>query len=415
MTVNAVVVGAGQRGFHVYGAWALRQPDRLRFVAVVEPDPERRRRFGEAHRVPEENRLESTDALWARERLAEACIIAGPDRMHEDAAVTALEAGYHTLVEKPMATSLDGARRIRDAALRNPGRLHVAHVLRYTPFFRTLHEVIASGHLGELITVEHRENVWAFHMAHSFVRGNWGKADDSAPMIVTKCCHDFDILTWNIPSPIHRLASAGSLTHFHPDRAPVGATPRCTDGCPATDCPFDARRIYLDERSTGWPVHVITHDLSPEGRLAALRDGPYGRCAYLAGSDVVDHQVVTMETESGVTVTLTMHGHSDAEERTMRYDGSRATLRGRFGRTQEITVADHATGRVETIPIPTPSGGHGGGDEGIIDGFLAGVANGAPSLTPAEEAFESHLLALLAEEARTGGIWIDVGARRSAG
>ena len=412
MVVDAVAVGAGQRGFHVYGAWAQRHPDRLRFAAVVDPNPDRLWRFGEAHRIPDERRFKSTDALWASGRLAQVCIIAGPDRMHEDAAVKSLEAGYHTLVEKPMATSLEGARAIRDAAARHPGRLHVAHVLRYTPYFRTLHQVITSGRLGDIVTVEHRENVWAFHMAHSFVRGNWGTASASAPMIVTKCCHDFDILTWNVSSPIRRLASTGSLTEFHPDRAPAGAPERCTDGCPAGNCPYDARRIYLDERYTGWPVHVITDDLSPAGRLAALQTGPYGRCAYRARSDVADHQVVMMETEAGTSISLTMHGHSDAEERTMRYDGTRATVRGRFGRSQQITIADHATGSVEDIPIPRPSGGHGGGDEGTIEALLAAVSDGTPTQTPAEEAFESHLLGFLAEEARLAGTWIEVGERR---
>jgi predicted dehydrogenase len=231
-------------------------------------------------------------------------------------------------------------------------------------------------------------------------------------MIVTKCCHDFDILTWNLSSPIRRLTSAGSLFHFHPHRAPAGATERCSDGCPVQACPFDARRIYLDPRHTGWPVHVITDDLSAEGRLTALRTGSYGRCVYTAGSDVVDHQVVSMQTEDGTTVTLTMHGHSDTEERTMRYDGTKATLRGRFGRVQEITVADHATGVIESIPIETPAGGHGGGDEGIMSSFLDAIAADTPSETPADEAFESHLLAFLAEEARLTGDWIEVDQHR---
>jgi hypothetical protein len=160
--------------------------------------------------------------------------------------------------------------------------------------------------------------------------------------------------------------------------------------------------------NSGWPVHVISDDLTFEGRMDALRSGPYGRCVYAAGSDVVDHQDVMMELESGVTVALQMHGHSDAEERTMRYDGTRATLRGRFGRRQEITVADHATGTVRTVPVPQPVGGHGGGDHGLIEAFLDAVGAGTTSATPAHEAFESHLIAFAAERARLEGTWIDL-------
>jgi predicted dehydrogenase len=92
MVVDAVVVGAGQRGFHVYGAWAQRHSDRLRFVAVVDPNPDRLSRFGDAHGIPDERRYESTDGLWASGRIAQVCVIAGPDRMHEHAAVKSLEA-----------------------------------------------------------------------------------------------------------------------------------------------------------------------------------------------------------------------------------------------------------------------------------------------------------------------------------
>jgi predicted dehydrogenase len=351
--------------------------------------------------------------LFGAGRLGDACVIASPDRTHHDAAVAALETGYQVLMEKPMAPSLPEIESIVAAARRSPGQLHVAHVLRYTPFFSILHDVIASGRLGEIVTVEHRENVVAWHMAHSFVRGNWARAAESSPMILAKCCHDFDILQWNLPSPVARLVSFGNLFHFRPEQAPPGAAERCSDPCPVENCPFDARRIYLNPAWKGWPVEVITDDLSTEGRMKALQEGPYGRCVYTAGSDVVDQQVVAMELESGTTVTLVMHGHSHEEARTMRYDGTEATLRGVFGRRQAIEITDHHGGPTEEIVIPPPTSGHGGGDEGVILDFLESVESGRPAFTSAEESFESHLLALLAEDARTTGEVIEVDGIRS--
>jgi predicted dehydrogenase len=232
-------------------------------------------------------------------------------------------------------------------------------------------------------------------------------------MIVAKCCHDFDILHWNLGSAVSRLGSFGSLLEFHPERAPAGAAERCIDPCPVSDCPYDGRRVYLDMTLTGWPVHVITDDLSYEGRVEALRRGPYGLCAYRAGSDVVDHQVVMMEHESGAAVVLHMHGHSHEESRTMRYDGTRATLRGRFGRVQEIEVIDHATGRARQVPIAPTGGSHGGGDAGIIEGFVDSIELGLPPATSAAESLESHLLAFLAEESRLSGEVIEVASRRT--
>jgi hypothetical protein len=120
-----------------------------------------------------------------------------------------------------------------------------------------------------------------------------------------------------------------------------------------------------------------------------------------------------MEYESGVTAVLLMHGHSHEEERTMRYDGTRATLRGRFGRTQSIEVIDHVTGLPEDIPITDAHGSHGGGDSGILELFTDSVEKGRPPETSAAESLESHLLAFLAEESRVTGQVIDVAARRA--
>jgi predicted dehydrogenase len=179
-----------------------------------------------------------------------------------------------------------------------------------------------------------------------------------------------------------------------------------------TACPYDARHIYLNMNLTGWPIHVLTDDLSASGRLEALQSGPYGRCVYTAGSDVVDHQVVAMELASGASASLTMHGHSGREERTIRIDGSRGTLRARFGAVQAIEVLDHALGSIEVVPVPELTGGHGGGDDGSIRGFLDAVRGRAPDPSPIEDALKSHLVAFAAEASRRTGEPIDLATVR---
>jgi hypothetical protein len=163
----------------------------------------------------------------------------------------------------------------------------------------------------------------------------------------------------------------------------------------------------LDYR--GWPVSVISEDTSLEARRRALETGPYGRCVYHCDNDVVDHQVVTMELESGASAMLVMHGHSHREGRTMRYDGTRATLHGYYYvNDQEIQIHDHLTGKMEVIrPTLGPVGatGHGGGDAGLMAAFVRAVrdpstAGGHRSTTTARESLESHLMAFAAEEAR---------------
>jgi predicted dehydrogenase len=141
-----------------------------------------------------------------------------------------------------------------------------------------------------------------------------------------------------------------------------------------------------------------------EGRLRALQTGLYGRCVYRCDNDAVDHQVVTMELAGGTSVAMVMHGHAHEEQRTMRYDGTRATLRGAFGYGgSRLEIHDHLSGQREEVPIPAASSGHGGGDFGVVRSFVRAARGEEPPLTTARESLESHLLAFAAEESRASG------------
>jgi hypothetical protein len=226
------------------------------------------------------------------------------------------------------------------------------------------------------------------------------------------------------------------LSRFRGENAPEGAPERCTDGCPsASTCLYEATATYLKglhmkrALSEGfsptalaarfmlaaprlaavlpglghyavwkeWPTSAITEELDPEGIMRALREGPYGRCVYRCGNDQVDHQETLIEFESGLTASLRMHGHSHQEGRTLRIDGSRATLRGSFGSHGELELCDKASGKRRRLPVKSSPFGHEEGDVGIMDRFVD-VLNGAK--TDPEEALMSHLLAFAAHKAR---------------
>jgi predicted dehydrogenase len=428
--ITAVLIGAGNRGAESYAPYALQHPDELRFVAVAEPHPGRRARFARDHSIPREQQFVTWQDLLERGKIADAALICTPDQMHVAPTLAALDLGYDVLLEKPMATTLRENVQLVQAADRTGRLLQVCHVLRYTPFFEAVHDIVASGRLGDIITVEHRENVTYWHMAHSFVRGNWRNSQLSSPMILAKCCHDLDILYWNL-GPCRRLNSFGSLLHYRAENAPEGAPERCTDGCPAADeCPWYAPRIYIDltplrqntpdqefpDDYAGWPRSVISEDTTREGLQRALETGPYGRCVYHCDNDAVDNQIVNLEMESGPSVALFMHGHSHREGRSMRYDGTRATLRGiYFFDEQRIEIHDHLTSEVEVVePQVGPFGGtgHGGGDYGLMNSFARVVRDPDAALTDARESLESHLMAFAAEQARLEGTIVEMGAFR---
>ena len=417
--LEVVLIGAGQRGARAYGPYAHKHPEQLRFVAVAEPNPIRRQKFAEEHDIDDSRCFESWEELLAMGKLGQAAIVTTMDQMHVKPAIAAMEAGYHVLLEKPMADNLEGCVQLVRASERTGRLLQICHVLRYAPFWEKLNEIIASGQLGRIVTVEHRENVAFWHMAHSFVRGNWGNEATSTPMILAKCCHDLDLLYWNF-GKAKRLHSFGSLLHYNSESAGPEIPLRCTDGCRIEEeCVYSAKAIYLDlkpfeqaakrngteydsnRQEQLWPVNVISEDSSYEGRLKALQSGPYGRCVYHCDNTVVDNQVVTMEMESGATVTLIMHGHSHLEGRTVRIDGTRATLRAViYPNQKEIKLHNHLTGETEVLNFEEMKAGHNGGDYNIMRDFVRSLQGEITPLTSARESLESHLMAFAAEESR---------------
>jgi predicted dehydrogenase len=414
--IEAVLLGAGHRGFYYQGMYAHTYPHRLRYVAVAEPNPVLRDRFGDFHCIPLERRYASWNDVIAAGQLAPVLVNTTPDRVHADSTIAALEAGYNVLLEKPMATSPEDCVRIVRAAERASGILHIHHCARYAPFFQMVHEVVSSGRLGQVVSYAHVENVFCQLMAHSYVRGNWRRAETCGPMILTKCCHDLDLIHWYTSRRSRRLYSYGSLRHFRAEHAPPGGPERCTDGCPIEDeCPYYAPGWYLsDDPAARVHAQAITVDPSADAVLQALRAGPYGRCVYRCDNDVVDNQVVLIEMDDGTNVSLTMQGYSPRGGRYMRLDGSRQTLLADEGR-REIEVHDHRSGRRDVLHVGTTTGGHGGGDDGCVSAFLRSVREGERGvLTSARASLESHLMAFAAEASRLSGKPIDMDAYRSA-
>jgi predicted dehydrogenase len=407
--LDAVMVGAGSRGFFAYGPYALAHPDEIRFTAVAEPDEGRRRRFAEAHGIPPARSFASWEELMDGPPVASVAVNATMDRTHLASTSALLESGYHVLLEKPMATSPEACVELVRAAEQAQRMLMIGHVMRYAPFFVALHEVVESGRLGDLVSVDWRENLSYGHFAHSFVRGRWSNSALSSPMILAKCCHDLDQLVWTLPGRPRRLSSFGSLRHFGPHAVGLEVPGRCTDGCPRADsCEYYAPRQYLGE--DGEPTfytRIGGLGTTADGVMEQLRTGPYGRCVYRSDNDVVDHQVVLMDFD-GLAVSMTMQGASHVEGRTIRIDGMHATLLANEARNQ-IVIVEHLTGSSETIDPERPASGHGGGDEGIMRAFVAALSGDeSQALTAARDSLDSHFLAFAAERARLEGLVIDL-------
>jgi len=407
--VTMAIVGAGNRG-QQYARLAAAS-GRGRVVAVAEPVAERRERVARAYGLPPEAVFADWRAMALAGRLADVAVIATQDRDHVEPAVTLAGQGYHLLLEKPVAPTEPEADRVVAAAEQAGVYLAVCHVLRYTPFTRRVRALLDSGRLGEVVAVQHLEPVGWWHFAHSFVRGNWRNEGLSAPMLLAKACHDVDWLQYVIDRRPLRVSSFGGLAHFRPEQAPEGAGERCVQCGVEASCPYSAARLYRsclgDPDRERWPLGAVVDTPTPEAVEVALREGPYGRCVYRCDNDVVDHQVVNIEYEGGVTASLTVAAFTPMANRKTRILGTRGYLDG-DGAT--IKVFDFLTGVEQTIDVwagesMDAAGGHAGGDAGLVEAFLSAVAHGDPSMikTGPAESLISHRVVWAAERARREG------------
>lgn len=396
--LKAVLIGAGARGAGGYAPYALDYPHELTFVAVAEADPARRIKFAEKHGIPPEHCYDSWEPLLAEPRLADIAVICTQDRMHFGPTMQALDKKYHVLLEKPMSPDPKECLEMEQAAIENDRLLTICHVLRYTPFWNTIKQIIKEGKIGEIVSIQLNENVGYWHIAHSFVRGNWNNSVKASPMILAKSCHDMDVLSWLMDRPCTQVSSFGSLMHFQESQAPEGSADRCLDCKVESTCPYSAPKFYLSEQFKGWAGH-FTQELTKPNIIQGLRETDYGRCVYRSDNNVVDHQVVNMEFEGGATAMFSMCGFTFDQERRIQIMGTRGELRGDDGK---ITVLDFLTHQKTEITIPEQNSGHGGGDSGIVGSFLDEVRNynGQESLTSASASVRSHLIAFAAEESR---------------
>jgi len=395
--ITAVLVGAGNRGTLAYGDYALHKPEALRIVAVADPDTTRLQRFQRSHHLSDPGCFPDWKPLLSEKR-ADLAIIATMDRQHVEPALYAMENGYDLILEKPMATTIEGCRAIISAAKETGRMVSVAHVLRYSTFFSSIKKILQEKSIGRIIQMYLTERIGYYHMAHSYVRGNWANKETTAPIILTKSCHDLDLLCWLTGKPCRSVYSEGGLAYFRKQNHPVGAGERCLSCGIERDCPYSAKKIYLD-LVEDWPIaRNILPGASYEEKERYLARGPYGRCVFLCDNDVVDHQSVVLDFGE-IHAVFNLTAFSAEKTREIDILGTEGDLKGNFERGW-IEVRGYG-GEKRTITIPEEKGLHAGSDFRLLDDVIERIRSGTrESLSSPEESLRSHEIAFACESSR---------------
>ena len=390
--VSIVLLGVGQRG-GLYGECAKKSRIPVKITAICDKNPETLKKQGDLLGIPSERRFLNETELFAAGKLADAIAISTLDKEHYREAVRAIDMGYHILLEKPISPDKDEVADLRRRVREKGVKVAVCHVLRYTPFFRKLKELIDGKTVGDVVNINHTENVGYWHMAHSFVRGNFRNSEETSSMILQKCCHDFDILSWLVGGKCEYISSIGDLMFFKPENAPAGSAEHCCDCSVADSCPYNAFKIYEKRK------------LVPIDRLSDRSDR-FSRCVFHCDNNVVDHQLVNMKFDNGVCAHLTMTGFTKEFFRRIYVFCTYGVLEGRM--EENVIFERRFSGEeirhdlTEAIDKMSP---HSGGDRLLFEDFIKSVAGDKTSkgLTSFENSVQSHMMAFAAETSRLQG------------
>ena len=406
--VTVMIIGAGGRG-RTYAQYAAKFPNSMKIVGVADLNPHRRNEMAKKHNIPAENQFAHFNDALSKAKLADAVIIATPDSLHYEPCMKALALGYDVLLEKPVAPTEKECRDIMKQAHKYNRIVAVCHVLRYAPYFVALKQVLESGAIGELVSVQHFEPIRYYHFAHSFVRGNWPNSKTSTPIILAKSCHDLDILRWLIDKPCESIAAEGSLHLFKKENMPKGATDRCIDNvgggdCPhEKECPYSSKYIYMEQKKFLGPFDLPRKD--PALIREKLKTMNYGRCVYRCDNDQCDHYVAIMKFEGGITASFSMDAFTPYGGRRTRFMGTKGFIEGDMTtftfydfRTGHKSVWDQKVSEVAEYK----GSGHGGGDHLLVRDFVRAVSAQDSSLlsSTVDVSIESHVMGFMAEKSR---------------
>ena len=416
--IKVIIVGMGGRA-SIYSAVALTNPELLQVVGVVDVNPERTKQAQLMFDLPEECSFTTVEELVAVPRFADAAINCTMDRLHVETSLPLLRHGYDLLLEKPYALNDTEGKLIIDCARETGRKVMVCHVLRYTPFYRSLRRVIALGTIGDVINIHMVNQVGYQHESVSFVRGKYAREEIcGSGMLLSKCSHDLDIMSWlmgdNTPVTI---SSVGSVLQFKEEKAPEGAGTHCLNNCPLErECFYSARRLDI-ENPMRW-ANNVWHDTqsSPttdeeKEKILRREDNPFSRCVYRCDINIVDHQSVLIHFRDGATGTFSMNGGATMPRRIIHVTGTRGEIHGDFERERfhvRLIAPEAPGGYTErTLDISDFQQGdaHGGGDRSIVLDFVAllrgeRTSPGCPTL---EDSIVGHRMVFLAEQSRLAG------------
>ena len=420
MKLKAILVGCGDRAC-VYAHLGVHELNGLEVVAAVDPNEERLKYVRNNFNVPMERCYKDIKEVLSLGKIADVVINGTMDSLHIETSIPFLKQGYDMLLEKPITNNEKELLELAKVAKENKCKLMVCHVLRFSPFYREIKKILLSGELGRIININTSERVGAYHSSVSFVRGKWNsEATCGSSLLLAKCCHDIDLITWfNNATRPSLIYSDGSRNYFNEEDAPKGCGNRCMVDCPKEikdKCIYDAEYMYIKNDLLPWYPWQCTkknyQDLTTEEKIESLKtNNPHGRCVYKCHGDLLNNQQVVIKFEDGSLASHTLVLGAMKAERKIHIMGTLGEIEGAastgklYVRTFDKETSGYIEREINFNDRKGETGGHFGGDKGLMEDFITYVSGGKPSVstTVIEDSLVGHLVVYDADESiRTG-------------
>lgn len=364
--IGIAVIGNGNRARGVLSYLFPVSQDNIRIVSVYDPDKAEMEDVCKVWNMPDALCCNSSvEAITAPG--VDWVMIFSPNVFHKQHILEGFQAGKHVFSEKPLATSIEDCKMIYDAWQQSGQLFATGFVLRYANIYRITKEILDSGKLGRLLTLEANEHIRPGH--GGYIMCNWRRLTRIAgPHILEKCCHDLDLINWFCQSLPSKVVSFGGREFFRPEN-------RCME------------EKYGKEMFHMW------------------RDPHRTETPFSDDTDLMDNQVSIAEYRNRIRVSFTSTMSNAIPERRMSFHCSEGNLDLDLYKMQirYKNIADEN----ETV-LNFDGDFHGGGDAVIMKELFDTMQNGTAPSCSGNEGLESAVFALALDQAAQKGAVVDL-------
>ena len=364
--INVAVIAAGSRSRGVTNNLLRDSEGNVKVVAVFDPDKKQSQRAIEHWNSPDtaicdtyEEAINTPGVDWV--------MVFSPNAHHKEHILAAFAAGKNVFTEKPLATKIEDCQEIFEAHQKSGLLFATGFVLRYSKLYRKAKELITSGKLGKVLSIDANENITPAH--GGYIMTNWRRHTElSGPHILEKCCHDLDLINWFCDSLPSKIASFGDLDYFVPEN-----------------------EHYMDKYEKG------TFDSWPDPHR---KDTPFS-----ADKDLMDNQVGIMQYRNGIRVMFQATMSNAIPERRMYFSCTEGTMIAEL--YSSILRYKRIEDEGETV-INFGADGHGGGDAYIMKELYETMSEGVAPKCSGDEGLESAVVALALDQAAQTNEMVDL-------